>query len=145
MSTIAYPVSTATGSRKGLNIALWVAQVLLFAAFAMAGTMKLTTPIWEMAQSAAWVSDMPGLVRFIGLSEIAGAMGVLLPSLTRIKPALTPIAALGLVTVMTLAVGYHLTHNEAALIGAPAALGLLSAFVVWGRFRAIPIGAKRRA
>ncbi|MEX2154330.1 MAG: DoxX family protein [Gemmatimonadaceae bacterium] len=80
-----------------LHVGLWIAQVLLFTLFAFAGTLTLFTPIAQLAQTVPWAADVPvALVRFIGFAELAGAIGLLLPSLTRIKPALTPLAALGL-------------------------------------------------
>jgi hypothetical protein len=117
-----------------LHIALWIAQVLLFAMFAFAGFLKLTTPLGPLSQNIPWVIEVPEtLVRFIGLAELSGALGLLLPSLTRIKPALTPLAALGLAVVMILAVGFHVMRGELAVLGMPIVLGALAAFVAWGR------------
>ncbi len=126
---------------KGLHIGLWVAQILLALAFGMAGSAKLASPIAALAaQGMTFVTTMPeGLVRFIGLSEVAGALGMLLPALTRIKPVLTAWAGVGLSTVMVLAIGYHLSHGEAAHVAPPLVLLALAAFVAWGRFKAAPI------
>ena len=88
----------------GSPVALRIAQVLLLAAFGTAGFMKLTSPLGELVGMMPWVSAVPGgLVRFIGAAEIAGALGVVLPAATRVRPGLTPIAALGLLTIMVLA------------------------------------------
>ena len=79
---------------RGLTIALWIAQLLLFGGFGSAGLMKSTMPLDQLAAMMPWAGDVPGrLVRFIGLSELAGAIGVLLPAMTRIRPGLTPLAA----------------------------------------------------
>ncbi len=79
-------------NNKTLNIALWVAQVLLAAMFLMAGIMKATQPIEELSQSMTWVNDFSaGMVRFIGISELLGGIGLLLPALLRIKPIFTPL------------------------------------------------------
>src|SRR5512147_967589 len=110
----------------GLRIALWAAQVLLALVFGMAGAMKLFTPIAELAKNGAWMQDWAGLIRFIGLSEVAGAIGVLLPALTRIKPKLTGAAAIGLLAVMVLATGFHLARGEAAHTPLTIALGALA-------------------
>jgi len=88
----------------------------------------------------AWVAAVPpGMVRFIGVSEFLGAIGILLPALTRIKPSLAPVAGAGLTLIMAMAIVFHLTHGEANMIGIPLTLGLLAAFVTWGRFSKEPI------
>ena len=130
-------VATASPER-GLHIALWVAQALLAVGFGMAGLMKLTTPYQQLVSSQAWAQSMPeALLRFIGLSEVAGALGVILPAATRIKPILTPIAAVGLVIIMILAAGVHLLHGEPPL--ANVVFGALAALVAWGRLKRVPI------
>ena len=101
--------------------------------FAMVGYLKLTIPVEQLAKV---VPDMPVfMVRFIGISELLGAAGVLLPWLTRIRPALTSLAAGALAVVMVLAVGFHISRGEVTAIGAPILLGALAAFVAWGRSR----------
>ncbi|MGB0428865.1 MAG: DoxX family protein [Bacteroidia bacterium] len=127
---------------KGLNIGLWIAQGLLALAFIMAGLMKITSPIEDLAANGmSFVTEYSeGMVRFIGISEVLGALGLLLPSLLRIKPILTPIAAIGLATVMVLAAIYHITHNEPPVPN--VILFALAAFVAWGRLKAAPIQAK---
>jgi putative oxidoreductase len=130
---------TATLS-KNLNIVLWVLQVLLAAIFLRTGFVRLFTPIAELSSTVGWATAIPELlVRFIGLAETVGALGLLLPSLTKIQPALTPLAALGLTIVMLLALLFHTTRgefNENTLI-----FGALSALVAWGR-RKVPIQAR---
>lgn len=129
---------------KGLNIALWIVQVLLALAFGMAGLMKTTKPIAELAAKMTWVNWVPpGMVRFIGTAELLGAIGLLLPSIFRVLPWLTPLAATGLVIIMALAAPMHIMHGEANVIGFNAFLGGLAAFVAWGRFRKAPIAARR--
>ncbi|MDB4912702.1 MAG: hypothetical protein JWM95_346 [Gemmatimonadetes bacterium] len=136
MSATPHTESTPSG-RNILNVALWIAQVLLCIAFAFAGLPKLTKPLADLAPAMTFVAyTPPGLVRFIGLVELLGAIGVLLPSVTRIKPWLSPLAALGLLTVMVLATATLVAHHEAAMmIMAPVILGTLAGFVAWGRGR----------
>src|SRR5258708_1770624 len=98
---------------KGLNISLWIAQGLLALAFGAAGIMKVSMPIADLGAKMAWVLELPNLVRFIGAAELAGAFGLLLPSVTRVKPWLTPLAGAGLVVVMILAVAFHLSRAHA--------------------------------
>ena len=89
--------TTTPPRRRGLNIVLGVVQILLAFAFGAAGLMKLSQPIDALAASMAWVSAVPApLVRFIGAAELAGALGLLLPWLTRIQPRLVVVAAIGL-------------------------------------------------
>ena len=105
--------------------------------------MKSFQPIAELARQLAWTAAVPvALVRFIGASELAGAIGLLLPAATRIKPVLTPLAALGLVTVMVLAAGFHVTRGEFSVLPVNAVLGGLAAFVAWGRTRGAPIRSR---
>ncbi len=127
---------------KALNVGLWVVQVLLALAFGMAGVMKTTTPIAELALKMSWVSQAPALVRFIGVSELAAAVGLILPAATRIKPVLTPLAALGLVVVMVLASAFHHSRGEAHALPVTFVLGGLAAFVTWGRLRKAPISPR---
>ncbi|ATB27619.1 DoxX family protein [Melittangium boletus] len=125
---------------RALHIALWVAQVLVAFAFFMAGTAKLTQPIDELAKTMSWITPSSGpLVRFIGLSEVAGALGLLLPSITRILPVLTGLAGVGCTTIMVLAAGVHLSRGEYSGLTAPIVLGGLSAFIAWGRLKKAPI------
>lgn len=142
MSNIAAATSTTTPatSKKTLRVGLWSAQLALAAAFFLAGLMKTTTPIEELAKMMSVPSKLgAGMTRFIGLSELAGAIGLVVPALTRIKPLLTPIAAAALLLVMVLGAGYHLAEGEPGRLPVNVVLGALAAFVAWGRFRAAPI------
>ncbi len=135
---------TKTRPSRALHISLWIVQILLAVMFGMAGFMKSTMPIPELAQKLVWVGSTPViLVRFIGLCELAAAIGLILPAALRIMPKLTPLAASGLVAIMILAVPFHLQRGEANLIGVPIVLGVLAAFVARGRFRGVPIEARR--
>lgn len=123
--------------------ALWSAQALFGAAFILAGFMKTTQPIDALAQQMTWVQHYStGMVRFIGVSELLGGIGLILPALTRIKPVLTPIAASALVLVMVLAAVHHVVHAEAGLILPSLILGAGAAFIAWGRFKGAPIAPR---
>jgi putative oxidoreductase len=142
MSIAASP-SLAVRPRGALHIALWVAQGLLAFAFGMAGVMKTTMPIAQLTQTMGWPGDLPvALVRFIGLAELAGAVGLILPAVTRIKPALTALAAAGLVVVMGLASIFHISRGELQALPINLTLGALAALVAWGRFSKVPIPAR---
>jgi len=143
MTATAAPSDAAAAPSKGLNIALWIVQALLAAAFGFAGFGKLTAPIAELAPRMAWVTAMPpGVVRFIGASELAGALGLLLPSLTRIQPRLSALAGAGLATIMVLAAAFHISRGEIRFLGMNLGLGALAAFVAWGRFKKAPLAAR---
>ena len=138
MTTAAY--NAAPARRTGLHVTLWVVQVLLAGMFLMTGLMKLTQPIATPAASLPWATSVPELlVRFIGAAELAGALGLLLPSLTRIQPRLTALAALGLAVVMLLAAGFHATRGEYAMLPMNLVIALVALFVAWGRGKVAPI------
>ncbi|HVR17127.1 MAG TPA: DoxX family protein [Candidatus Limnocylindrales bacterium] len=120
-----------------MNIALWIAQALLAAIFLFAGGMKLVIPIEEMTKQMP--IPLPGwFLRFTGIVEVLGAIGVILPSLLRIRPALTPLAATGLVIVMIGATVYTLAAGDFASAPIPLVVGILAAFVAYGRWRLTP-------
>lgn len=128
------------GTNKKMNIALWVAQVLLGVMFLMAGFTKATMPIEQLAGSLPWVQEVStGLVRFIGISELLGGLGLLLPSILRIKPILTPIAAIGLAVVMLFAMVFHISMGEMNVIGVNIVMMAIAGFIAWGRFKKVPI------
>ena len=116
--------------------ALWIVQGLLAALFLVAGGTKLVLPIEEMTQQM----PLPGwFLRFIAVAEVLGALGLILPGLLRIRPGLTPLAAAGLVIIMIGATVVTLMTADVALALIPLAVGLLSAFVAYGRWRLAPL------
>jgi uncharacterized membrane protein YphA (DoxX/SURF4 family) len=119
--------------------ALWVVQGLLALLFLFAGGMKLILPLEQMMGPV----PIPGLLlRFIGVVEVLGALGLILPGLLGIRPELTPLAAAGLVIVMIGATVITLAGDAAAPALIPLAVGLLAAFVAYGRWRLAPIGRR---
>lgn len=120
-----------------MKIALWIAQGLLAAIFLFAGGVKLIMPIEEMLKQMP--IPLPGwFVRFTGIVEVLGALGLILPWLLRIRPGLTPLAAAGLVIVMIGATAYNLAAGDVASALIPLVVGLLCAFVAYGRWRLTP-------
>jgi uncharacterized membrane protein YphA (DoxX/SURF4 family) len=123
-----------------MNIALWVIQALLAALFLFAGGMKLVLPIEEITKQMPL--PLPGwFVRFTGVVEVLGGIGLILPWLLRIKPGLTPLAAAGLVIVMIGATVYTLAAGQIASAFFPIVVGLLCVFVAYRRWRPTPQGA----
>ena len=126
-----------------MNVAVWIVQSLLAAAFGMAGAMKLATPYEALVEQMSWAAHVPAAgVKLIGLVEVLGALGLVLPSALRIKPWLTPLAAAGLVSTMIAAAGLHISIGEAAMIAPNLVLGTLAALVAWGRHRRAPMEAR---
>ncbi len=115
-----------------MNIALWIVQGLLAALFLFAGGMKLVLPVEEMTKQM----PLPGLfLRFIALCEVLGALGLILPGLLRIRPGLTPLAAAGLAIIMIGATVLTAMTGDVAMALIPLVVGLLAAFVAYGRWR----------
>lgn len=122
---------------------LWVVQILLALFFAAVGAAKLTQPIDTLGQQMIWPAAVPeALVRFIGFCELLGALGLVLPAATRIKPGLTPLAALGLASIMALATIFHVMRGEWSALPVVLALGGLAAYVGWGRSKRAPIAPR---
>ncbi len=126
----------ATGSRK-TRISLWVVQSLLAALFLFAGSMKFIMSVAEMTRQLPF----PGwFLHFIGAAEILGGLGLILPGVLRIKTGLTPLAAAGLVIIMIGATVTTLFTPAPAGAVAPFVIGLLAAFVAYGRAQLAPLG-----
>ncbi len=97
-------------------------------------------PVADLAKQIPWSAVVGlGLTRFIGACEFLGAIGLILPAATRIRPELTALAGALLAIVMTLASGYHVWRGEFQAVPITATLACLAAFVAWGRFRKAPI------
>ncbi len=124
-----------------MNIALWIIQILVSATFSLRG--------WNEVGSAARCVDedgvaepipLPGLlIRFIGVCEVLGALGLILPGLLRIRPGLTPLAAVGLVIIMIGATAFTAAGDGFAMALPPLVVGVLAAFVAYGRWRLAPL------
>ena len=118
-----------------MNVVLWVLQIILALVFAAAGVMKATQPKEKLAARLPWVEDFsPAVVRFIGVVELLGAIGLVLPAAVGIAPVLTPLAATGLAVVMVLAMLTHRRRHEPSAIAFNAVLLVIAAVIAWGRF-----------
>ncbi len=136
-------MTTTARTPRALHITLWILQALLASAFLATGLMKLALPVAQLAGQMPWVNDVPAfLVRFIGLAEVAGALGLILPALTRIRPNLTPLAAVGLILVMVFASAFHLSRGEGMMVPANLLLAAFAGVIAWGRTRKAPIQAR---
>ena len=118
-----------------MNIALWIIQTLLALLFLFAGGMKLILPIEEMTQQMA----MPGpFLRFIGVCEVLGGLGLVLPWLVGVRPGLTPLAAVGLLIIMIGATATTIIIGQVVTSILPLVVGILCLFVAYGRWRLVP-------
>jgi len=122
---------------KGLSVTLWILQGLLAALFLFSGAMKFIMPVEQMTKGT---SLSGGFIHFIGVCEILGGIGLIVPALLRIMPVLTPIAASCLVIIMAGATYISLPMGKTAVF--PALFGVLLAFVAYGRFKLRPIAPK---
>ncbi|HEV8496832.1 MAG TPA: DoxX family protein [Gemmatimonadaceae bacterium] len=126
---------------KRTSALLWTVQVLLALVFLFAGGMKLVMPIEMLKGPVA----LPGaFLRFIGVCETLGAIGLILPGVLRIKPGLTPLAASGLIVIMIGATVVTLIGGMVGPAIVPVVVGSLAAFVAHGRWRVAPIHAASR-
>jgi len=125
------------------NITAWVLQILLGGMFIMTGAMKTFTPIEQLAESLPWVTQVPlALVKFIGTAELLGGLGLILPSLLKIKTKLTPVAAIGIVLIMIFASIFHISRGENSVIGMNLILAVLAGVVAWLRLKKAPLRDK---
>jgi uncharacterized membrane protein YphA (DoxX/SURF4 family) len=122
-----------------MTVALWIVQGVLALLFLFAGVSKLIMTVEEMTKDV----PLPGaFLRFIAVAEILGAIGLILPSLLRIKPGLTPLSAAGLAVIMIGATVITLTYMGVGMALVPLVVGLLAVFVAYGRWRLAPQEAR---
>ncbi|MCY1667030.1 DoxX family protein [Rhizobium sp. SL86] len=138
MSTL---ISTTTASSPRWTIGLWVAQIALALLYLMGVWMHLfLSPEEAAAMGAIWMSEAPlAFVRFIGVMELLGVIGLILPAATRIKPNLTVLAAVGLLAIQALAIPFHAIRGEFAPLPFNLIYVALAVLVIWGRLRKAPI------
>jgi putative oxidoreductase len=140
MTTMSVRVSGEVRPSKALHVGLWVVQGLLGVMFLAVGAMKATLPIAVLVDTLGWPAAVPpALVRVIGVAEFLGGLGLILPAATRVKPMLTPLAAVGLATVLLFATMFHISRGELGALPLPLVLGAAAAFVAWGRAAKAPI------
>ncbi len=118
-----------------MNVALWIVAGLLAALFLFAGLAKATHPKDELQARMPWVEDFsPGAIRLIGVLEVLGALGLIVPAFIDAIDFLVPMAATGLGITMALAIVTHIRRAELPVVPGNLVLLALCAFVAWGRF-----------
>jgi len=124
-----------------LTKTLWTIQILLAALFIFSGGIKLVMPIEDMIKQMPVA--LPGwFLQFIGVCELLGGIGMILPGLLRIKPGLTPLAAVGLVIIMIGATVINMMGPSIGTTLLTLVTGLLAAFVAYGRWKLAPLAAR---
>lgn len=127
----------------GLHVVLWIVQGLLALTFAGGGVWKLATPVPELAAEMPWMGQVsPGFLYATAVADLLGGLGILLPSLTRIKPGLTVLAALGCAALMACAIVFHVSRGEEADTPFNFLLVALALFVAWGRRSKAPLAPR---
>jgi uncharacterized membrane protein len=118
-----------------MNTILWILQGLLGAAFITAGLLKATQPKEKLPASMTWTQRRgAGTIKFIGVMELLGGLGLILPWAAGIASVLTPIAAVGLLVVMLLAIVDHVRAKEHGVLPVNLALGAIALVIAIGRF-----------
>lgn len=125
------------------NTRLWIAQSVLTVMFLLAGVPKLVMSAEQM-QAPGPIQLPVAFIRFIGVCEILGAIGMIVPGLTGIKPGLTPLGAAGLVIIMIGATVVNIVDGPAPAAVITVVLGTLAAFVAYGRWMR-PVGTASKA
>jgi putative oxidoreductase len=119
---------------KKMNIVLWVAQIILAVIFTVVGFIKISTPMIDLAKEMPWVVEFSGAAVFlIGTAELAGSLGLILPSALKFKPQLTVLASYCLSVLMIVAGGFHMSRGEYAMTVWNFILALLAYCIAWGR------------
>ena len=129
---------------KALNITLWIVQAVLAASFFWGACMKLFMPVNELSAMWPWAGQIPRvLVKITGIVDLTGAIGLIVPSLLRIKPVLTPISAIAIIALMICASLFHIARDETSQIGANIIFAMMAAFIAWGRLKKAPVISTR--
>jgi hypothetical protein len=124
------------GRGRILDLSLWLVQILLLAAFGWAAWMKIVTPIPELAAMWPWAGDLPRpMVRTLGVIDLAGGLGVVLPMATGIRPRLTIAAAVGCIALQVCALIFHLSRGEITAAPVNVVFLAMAVFIAWGRRR----------
>lgn len=134
---------TPAQENQALHIGLWVVQALLAVIFVGTGVWKLVTPLPALAAAMPWMGQVaPGFLYLTAVVDLCGGLGIVLPSLTRIKPGLTVLAALGCAAFQACAIVFHFSRGEAANTPFNFLLVALAMFVFWGRRSRVPIAPR---
>jgi uncharacterized membrane protein YphA (DoxX/SURF4 family) len=120
------------------TVLLWIVQGVLALLFLFAGGMKLILPIEALVATPGPIPLPGSFLRFIGVAEVLGAIGLILPGLLRIRPGLTPLSAAGLAIIMIGATAITAPDGGVAAALVPLIVGMLSGWVAYARWQPAP-------
>lgn len=121
------------------RILVWSAQVVVALSFIAGGLVKLVQPIPDLAAMWPWTGDIPaGAVRLLGIVDLAGGLGVLVPTLLGVWPGVTLLAAIGCIALQACAMVFHASRGELADVPVNLVFLLLSALIFLGRRNSAP-------
>ncbi|HYC83864.1 MAG TPA: DoxX family protein [Chryseosolibacter sp.] len=127
-------VTERSGGWRTMNIALWVAQIILAGIFSVVGFIKMSTPMVNLARRVPWIAEFSGTTVFlIGCAETAASLGLILPSMLKFMPKLTVLASYCLCIMMIVAAGFHIAKTAYAVSILNFILAALAYFIAWGR------------
>ena len=130
-------------SNKKLGVFLWVLQIVLAVMYLMAGIQKAFGDLSVVVKTIFWIAFTPPLlVRFIGVSELLGEIGLILPAALKIRPQLTTLAAAGLALIMLLANLMHIYRGEFFVLPMTLLMFAMAGFVAYGRWKLAPVTPK---
>ncbi len=128
---------------RAFTSGLWLAQGLLGLTFAGTGVWKLATPIPRLAEMIPWAGQVsPSFLQLTAVFDLLGGVGVVLPTLTRIKPGVAVLAALGCAALQVCAAVFHVSRGEGASTPFNVFMVALSLFVAWGRSYRAPVAPR---
>lgn len=128
---------------KLIRASVWLAQFLIAIPFAGIAMMKLNTPLAQLGQNVPWAMEYPRMVRVMGVIDLLGAIGIVVPALLRIMPRLTVWAAIGCALLMISAIIFHLLRGEASATPINIVYLALAIYVWWGRTKRFPLAPRR--
>ncbi len=138
MTAVSHPRSGRFAHAQ--NVGLWTAQGLVALSLTGGGIWKVAVAPARLAETFAWMGDVsPALLRTTAAFDVLGGLGIALPSLTRVKPGVTVLAALGTAVMQSGAIAFHVSRGEADDTPFNVLLVALALAVAWGRSRQVPI------
>ena len=135
-------MTTENKASKLLHVLLWISQGLLAATLIWAAYTKIFTPADNLAAMWPWTADNAGLVKFSAFVDFLTGLGIILPSLLRIRPQLVVVTAYCILALMVGASIFHINRGESSQIGINIFFAFLAIFVAWGRDRKVRIAGR---